>query len=185
MVILRYGIWCLFIIPTVISAIALVYVPKVIFGNEALTLSITLSLVGVALSYYGLLFSFYAALEVQHLSSKYLFKLRSPDILRSLNSISKSVSSLAGEPSDQLRSQSFFHEIPVAIRASKKMKSAEVRRVATEAETAFNYLMVQADIVRPIHTTAGQIDGYWKLFSKISELAQEMKEQLKNVSASA
>jgi hypothetical protein len=179
----KFAIWFLVVVPAVVLAVILRYVPTVIVGDQDLDSSFILSLVGATLSYYGVLFSLYAALEVRNISKRYLFKLRSPDILRKLRRISKAVNAVASEPSGNLRSQSFFHELPVVVRASKRVSSSEVRRVAKEVDEALRYLTRQGLPYAPDNIMAGEITGYWDLFQKISELADEMSEQIENARA--
>lgn len=178
-----FAIWFVVVVPPIVLAVILMYAPNVITGTQDLDSSFILSLVGASLSYYGVLFSLYAALEVRSISKRYLFKLRSPDILKKLRSISKAVNAVASEPSGNLRSQSFFHELPVVVRASKRMSSSEVKRVAKEVDEALHYLTTQGIPYSPNHITAGEIRGYWDLFQKISELADEMNEQIENARA--
>jgi hypothetical protein len=179
----RFAIWCLVVIPAITVAALLMYAPKVITGGEDLDASFTLSLIGAALSYYGVLFSLYAALEVRNISNRYLFKLRSPDILKKLRRISKSVNAFASEPSGNLRSQSFFHELPVVLRASKRLSGSEVRRVVKEVDKALYYLTTRGVPHALANITAGELTGYWDLFQKISELADEINEQIENARA--
>ncbi|HEX8584351.1 MAG TPA: hypothetical protein VF680_08070 [Allosphingosinicella sp.] len=178
-----FAIWLLVVVPAVIVAVILTYAPRVITGNQDLNSSFILSLVGAALSYYGVLFSLYAALEVRNISKRYLFKLRSPDILKKLRKISKAVNAIASEPSRNLHAQSFFHELPVVVRASKRLSSTEVKRVAREVDRALHLLIKQGIPNSPNNITAGEVRGYWDLFQKISELADEMNEQIENARA--
>lgn len=171
----RYGIWFLVIVPTFFAIILLKYAPEVVIGHAVIDASLELSLAGTALSYYGLLFSLYAALAVQDLSHRYFLKIRSPDIIRRLELVAKSINSFANEPASGLRSQMFLSQIPVVLRASKKIKSGDINRIAGEAEKALKYLAGQAEMPRRSDAIAGDVDGFWTLFRKMSELADEAK----------
>lgn len=122
MVIFRSGILAFALLPLVTVPVLMAYAPHLITGSGRVDIATFWSLVGVGLSYYGLIFSLYAAIEVFNLSNRYFFKIRSPDILKKLSTISKKVSSFSSEPSQDLHSQNFIFETLVITRAAKRIK---------------------------------------------------------------
>jgi hypothetical protein len=183
MAIFRFAIAAAAVLPIIIVPILVSYAPNFFIGSDDVSTVLIWSFIGIAMSHYGLLFSLFAAVEVYSLSNKYMFKLRSPDIAKQLRSISKKLSSFNSEPSVDISSQSFVHESFVALRAAKRMRNSEVKRIATEADTALTYLMQQAGLLGAPGLSAGQVNGFWEFFQKISELADEVKAQMEDARA--
>lgn len=183
MTFVRFSILILAVLPALIVPLIVKFAPGVFTGGEELSMPSIWSFVGLGLSYYGLLFSLYAALEVANLSTTYHFKLRSPEISKRLATIARKVSAFAGEPSQDLRSQGFIYEALVALRAAKRIKNRELQRVAKEADKALAQLTQQAKLHRRPGETASQVPGFWDFFQKISELSDEFKSQLDDVRA--
>lgn len=182
MAILRFIIFMLTIAPFLTAVVVISLDPQTLDQARSMNASLALSLIGAGLSYFGLLFSLYAALEVRNISQKYFFKLRSPEIHKRLLNITKRVSLFSNEPRDDLRSQTFISEIPVVLRAAKRVKNSEVKSVAKEAEKLFKKLKETSEVSLQ-GDSAGQIQGYWDLFQKLSELADEVKTQIEDVRA--
>lgn len=177
MVVVRYGIAILVFAPPVLAIFLLT------IGQNFLEEWLSRLELGSWLSYYSLLFSLYAALEVKNISNKYFFKLRSPDVRKKLLNISRQINSFSAEPSESLRSQTFIPEAAVAIRAAKRMKNGEVKKVAKDAEKALSALrrVSQNEILDA--NTAGKVSGYWELHEKLTELADELKTQVDDLRA--
>ena len=140
MAVYKYAAWILVGVPTGIFSVLMYFSPKTVLGSSALDISLSLSLIGVCLSYYGLIFSLYAALQVQAISSSFFFKSRSPEVLRTLKKISKEISEFGNEPSTQFGSQSFLSKTPVLLRSAKKLNNRQVKSVAKDAEKRFSLL---------------------------------------------
>jgi hypothetical protein len=172
----KWLVWTVAIIPTAVLFVILRDYPQMLIGREGLNPSIILSLAGVVLSYNGLIFSIYAALQVQAISSVYFFKIRSPELHNKLRKISKSVSEFGTEPSDKLRSQTFFSEAPVAFRSAKRIKNKHVKKVAMQAERSLKALNSSMKL-------ESGIPNYWEFHQKVSELVDELSEQLKDARA--
>ncbi len=176
-------VWSLAIIPTAILLLLLWISPNLVSGGNDFDASLTLSLIGVALSYYGLIFSSYAALQVQAISDGYFFKIRSPDLHKKLGQISKLLIDFGTEPSEDLRSQKFISEALVAFRSAKRVKNKHVKKVATQAEVSLNTLKERMKLSCRPGTSAGQIPEYWEFHEKVAELVDELNEQLKDARA--
>jgi hypothetical protein len=181
----KTGAWTLTLGGTVLFATLMYFAPEVILGTKPLDPSMMLSLIGVMLSYYGLIFSLYAALQVQNISSRYLFKTRYPELLKKLRRISKLVKEFRDEPSSELYSQQFISEAPSALRSAKRFNNDNVRKVAKEAELLLVKLKVGMPAACASNLPAGQIPNYWEFYSKISELVDEICEQIADLRASA
>lgn len=170
-------------IPTVAVGVLLYFSPQVLTGDNAIDSSFALSLLGIALSYYGLIFSAYAALEVKKISDLYFFKIRSPDILRKLKEIAKAVSDFGGEPSEGLASQGFISVASVAFRSVKRTRNKDVTRVAEQAEAALRNLKASMKKACLPGQSAGEVPNYWEFHQKVAELVDEMNEQIKDTRA--
>lgn len=175
--------WSLAIIPTVAFSVLLWGSPKTVSGGKDFDASLVLSIVGVVISYYGFVFSSYAALQVQAISDAYFFKTRSPDLQKKLAQISKSISEFGTEPSNNLRSQKFISEASVAFRAAKRIKNKHVMKVAGQAEASLKTLRGSMKLSCGPDTSAGQIPNYWEFHQKVAELVDELSEQLKDARA--
>lgn len=171
------------IVPTIVYAVIYWIDPTILSGKLAFDRSIGLSWLGVSLSYYGLIFSSYAALQVQALSDTYFFKNRSPDLKKKLLHISKSVSDFSSEPSRDLRSQSFISEASVAFRSAKRIKNKHVKKVAEQGEKSLDKLkdsMISSSLP---NKSAGEVANFWEFHQKITELIDELIEQVKDARA--
>jgi hypothetical protein len=176
----RLLIWLVTIVPTVLLLSVLFLSPTIISGNDPFNSSLVLSLIGTVFSYYGLVFSLYAALQVQAISDIYFFKARSPDLQKKLRQIAKSVSEFGNEPSEDIRSQDFISEAPVAFRSAKRVKNKQVKKVAEQAETSLRQLRMSMKSGCGPDILAGQVSSYWDLYQNISELVDELSEQIKD-----
>lgn len=182
MTILRYVIIVFCLVP-IIAILFVWYSTEIFADGSAFYNSFVWSATGVVLSYYSLLFSLFVALEVVYLSNKFFFKLRSPDIRKKLLSVSRNMSSFASEPAIDLRSQRFLAEGIVALRAAKRVKNKDVKRVATNAEKALIGLKTVSNLPVQEVATAGELDGYWQLHQYMTELADEVSSQIEDVRA--
>ena len=171
--------WAMVAVPTLLGVGVLYSFPSLFSKNGAIDAPTWLSIAGTAMSYYGLLFSLYAAISVQDLSSRYFAKIRSPDLIRKLDLICKSLYSIENEPSHDIKSKEIFYQIPVTLRATRKIGNSQVKRLISEAESAFSYFSSQVAVPRGPQSKSRDICGYWELFQKLSELADEAKEQIK------
>lgn len=181
----RYKILVLLatIVPAVAFSLILWISPHVLTGGKPFDASIILSLLGAALSYYGLIFSSYAALQVQAIADVYFFKVRSPDIQRKLQQIARSVGDFGVEPSDDLQSQKFMSEAPVAFRSAKRVRNRHVTIIAEEAEASLRDLKESMKQSCGPGKSAGQIPNYWEFHQKVAELVDELGEQRKDARA--
>lgn len=170
-------------IPTIALLIILWVSPKILSGGKEIDAAFIISLFGIALSYYGLIFSLYAALQVQKLSDSYFFKSRSPDLQRKLSSIVKAVGDFSREPSVELRAQKFISESSVALRLALRIKNRHVTKIAKQAESALDSLKHSMKIYCADGTLAGNVPNYWEFHQKITELLDELSEQLKDARA--
>lgn len=180
---LKYSAWAMVGFPTIIFGLFLYFSPETIVGNQDFDLSLTLNLLGIALGYYGLIFSAYAALQVQAIAGVYFFKIRSPEILKKLKKISKDVSDFGNEPSIDLHSQRFMSESLVALRSAKRVNNKHVKRVAKEAESSLQTLRTSMAASCAANLSAGQIPNYWDFYQKMSELMDEMSTQIDEAKA--
>lgn len=181
----KYLVWCLVAIPTVLLIILLRISPQTFVATGILDSAFILSLTGTLFSYYGLIFSFYAALQVSLISNLYFFKTRSPQIQKKLWGISKSISDFGREPSEDLPSQRFISESAVAFRSAKRIKNKHVKLIAEQAEASLQILKNNMKTACGPGRTAGQIPNYWEFLQKVSELLDELKEQTKDARAQA
>lgn len=176
-------VWSLVVIPTVIVMILCFISPHSLSGINAFDRSFILSLLGTSLSYYGLIFSSYAALQVQAISDVYFFKIRSPELHKKLEHLAKLVAAFGAEPSNDLRSQAFLSEAAVAFRLAKRFKNKHVKKVAKEAEESLQTFKTNMVVNCVPGKTAGQIPDYWEFYQKLAELVDELNEQLKDAEA--
>ncbi|WP_197275777.1 hypothetical protein [Blastomonas sp. AAP25] len=167
--------------PLVLCPLIYFIAPEIFTGGEPVSISMIWSFIGLSMSYYGLIFSLFAALEVERISRKYIFKILSPELSRSVTSIAKHISKFANEPPHEISAQTFMHEAPVALRAASRIQNIEVRRVAKEAQVELLKFKSQITKSSPNCTTSGQIPGYWEMYQKISELADELKTQIEEL----
>lgn len=181
----KYVVWALVVIPTLVFCIIWYFVPHVIIGDETLNASLALSLIGVVLGYYSLIFSLYAALQVQVISDAYLFKIRSPELIKKLKKISKLVSDFGNEPSSDWHSQRFVSEVLVVLRSAKRVNNKHVKVVAAKAEKSLNTLKINMKSGSNAVIPAGQIPHFWDFYQQITELLDELNEQIEEVRASA
>lgn len=179
--IFRYFVWVLVLVPTAVGASILYLSPESILEEPLLDKSQMLSIIGTALGYYSLLFSLYAALQVQVLSDKYFFRIRSPELHRKLQRISKCISEFGNEPADQLQSQKFISEAPVALRSARRVRNKHVAKVAIQAQAYLKKM--KSNMTSAGNKSAGQVAYYWDFYQKISELVDELSEQLKDAKA--
>lgn len=170
-------------IPTIVVLIILSISPRLLNGGKEIDAAFIMSLVGIALSYYGLIFSLYAALQVQKLADSYFFKSRSPDLQRKLSAIVKAVGDFSREPSVELRAQKFISESSVALRLAIRIKNKHVTEIAKQAESALDSLKSSMKISYAEDTLAGNVPNYWEFHQKITELLDELSEQLKDARA--
>ncbi len=178
MAVLKYIAWTMIIIPTVIFFVLVFLAPSAILGNNSFDLSLIFNVIGIALGYYSLIFSAYAALQVQQLAGVYFFKFRSPEILKKLKKITNDVSDFGSEPSMELNSQIFMSESLVAFRSAKRVNNKHVKRVAKEAEISLRTLKKSMISTCINGVSAGEIPNYWDFYQKISELMDEMSTQI-------
>lgn len=183
MAVSKYVAWALVILPTMAFGIVIYTAPEMIIGKQAIDLSIFLSLLGVALGYFSLIFSAYAAVGVQGIADLYFFKIRSPEILKKLRKISREVSDFGSEPSTELNAQRFMPEALVAMRSAKRMSNKHVKRVAKEAEVSLKNLKAIMKVECTTEFSAGQITNYWDFYQKISELVDEIVTQIEEAKA--
>jgi hypothetical protein len=181
----KYAVWMLVVVPAVVFIALILAEPKLIVGNDGLGPSMILSLLGVVLSYYGLLFSLYAALGVKNISDAYFFKIRSPELLKKMKRISRAVSEFGSDPADDLYSQPFISEVAVALRAAKRINNKHVKKAASEAEFALGTLKGRLKGARTPGISAGEVLGYWEFYQKFAELTDEMSTQIEETRASA
>jgi len=171
------------VVPTLVLAAILNFSPDLIIGNSTFDASLKLSLFGTLLSYYGVVFSLYAALQVQAISDVYFFKARSPGLQKKLSQISKTVGEFGNEPSVGLRSQTFISEASVAFRSAKRIKNKQVKSIAAQAEVTLARLKESMKSSCGVGVAAGQVPNFWEFHQKVAELVDELGEQIKDARA--
>ncbi|MBU2956794.1 MULTISPECIES: hypothetical protein [unclassified Paracoccus (in: a-proteobacteria)] len=171
----------LIIAPGLIAAVYFFSAPP--DGKWNIHTSFLWSSAGMLLGYYGFVFSLYALLEVMTLSNRHYFKTRSPELSKQLISISRKMSEFSSEPAMEIRSQRFISEIPVTLRSAQRMKNKEVEKLAKVADSNFRKLMNGLSGGYSRTTTSSQANAYWDLHQSLSELADEITNQIKDMRA--
>ncbi|KYC34458.1 hypothetical protein WA1_51750 [Scytonema hofmannii PCC 7110] len=179
----RYIIWILALIPPVLGVLYLSLLYFDVLAGVRPSAESTVAYFGLFLSYYGFLFSLFAALEIKALSNKYYFRIRSPEINKKLLLIARKMNEFSREPISEIRSQPFISEIPVILRSAKRVKNKEVIKVAKNAERSFKKMTSGFNSNYLSTMNAGQADGYWDVHQIVSELADEIRTQIDDVRA--
>lgn len=142
------------------------------------------TLIGVLLSYLGVLFSLYAVLEVQDLSKRYFTKQRLPQLEKSLTLVGKKLMAPGELTVDDLRSNSSVGEAAVLLRAISDLKLANFTMVLAKAEKSHSQIdeILSNGLRKDI--LAKNCDEYWNFARSMSELTDEVKFYQTGVQAS-
>lgn len=177
----RNTTFILIIAPFLVAITYIIAAPPL--GKWNIHTSFAWSTLGMLLSYYGFVFSLFAVLEVRILSDRHYFKARSPELSKKLVEISRRINEFSTEPAFEIRSQPFVSEIPAILRSAGRIKNKEVRKIARVANKNFTKLM--SGVRRGYGPTikASQADAYWEVHQSLSELADEISNQIKDMKA--
>lgn len=161
--------------PIVLAPAAFYFKPELFPGGGQLTPDSVWSFVGVSLSYFGLVFSAYALLEVTRLSNRYFAKQRLPELKKQIEKIMKTMADLEQSKLSDIRSERFMGEVEVVIKQLKKTKSPgfpevvkRTKRHLAEVEKAIN------DSDRKSNQVSTVL-AYWDLYRSLSQLTDEIK----------
>ncbi|MER8565359.1 hypothetical protein NKH85_08670 [Mesorhizobium sp. M0924] len=138
---------------------------------------------GVVLSYLGVLFSSYAAFEVNRLSTRYFAKARFPEIRNSLTRITSAMAKSAGKNGAELRSESFMAQISVFLRSIRRIRGHGMAKVIDKAENDYRILVdwINSSVNKDMR--ANYETSYWNLFRTLSEISEEIDTYIKEQEA--
>lgn len=145
-----------------------------IFPNPAISKADTWTIAGTALSYFGVLFSAYAAYEVGTLSRKYFAKTRFPEIRSKLTSITTDMAKVANKRAVDLRAERFPSQIPVALGEIERIQGHKLSK-KTDTTTTQYKLFIEW-INHPLNRDRVGNDStvYWDLFRALNEISDEI-----------
>jgi hypothetical protein len=179
---MRVVIKILFLLPFL--AILVGYLRKdLLLGTQDFSVDMRWTLFGAVLSYYGVLFSAFAVLEVRELSTRYFNRQRLPEIKKQLDKIIKVMAEVGEKSFADLRTERFVGEIAVMIRQIQKTKVSGFTPVTKRAASC--YAVVDRKLKEGLNNSklANDSEEFWNLFRALTELSDEITEYNKEAQA--
>jgi hypothetical protein len=173
------------ILPPAILGVVGLLQPTLVLGQEDLNASLVWSLIGVLISYFGLVISSFALFEVTRLTNRYFARQRLPEIQKQLKKIADTMSGKADIALKEMRSERFIGETAVMLRQIKlvKFSNASISSVIKKAEASHTALGLEMKRPESGSIIANESNQFWDLFQSLSELADEIEEYKKGVQA--
>lgn len=171
------------IVPLLLAVLGWHYDAPFMPGAGSPTVSDNWATLGTLLSYFGLVFSSYAAFEVNRLSKRYFAKARLPAIQGEIAKITERMSAAAAKTGGELRSERFIPKISVFLRSIGRIKGHQMKTLIQTAQN--NYSSLERWMNDPINTDrrANSENSYWNLFRSLHELSEEIDTFLKEQEA--
>lgn len=180
---IRIALLLLCILPVMLWVIGWMW-PELVLGQEAITPSTIWSLIGVSLSFFGLIFSAFAVLEVRSLSNRYFAKQRLPELKKQLDKVTGKMADVASLPLNEIRTERFMGEAAVILRHIKRTKAPGFSSVLKHAESQHAQIKKILGNEESLQTLARDIPEFWSLFSSLNELSDEIDAYNKGAQAS-
>ncbi|GLP88262.1 hypothetical protein GCM10007921_38240 [Tritonibacter mobilis] len=102
--------------------------------------------------------------------------MRSPDIRKDLDNISKEMSNLQSEPAQELKTMSFMSRLPSVVRLAKRLDNSDIKKISREVQKAYKSLKHESERADAVEK-CGQVKDYWNVQQKVRELSEEIKIQ--------
>ena len=170
-------------VPPILAFLIGLLQPAILFGSNEIDASFIWSIVGVLVSYAGLVISSSALFEVSRLTNRFFARQRLPEIQKQLEKITKAMLGSSNRELKEIRSERFVGETAVMIRQIKAVKIAGISPLIKRAEQSHANLELEMKRLDPAKSVANESNSYWDLFRCLTELADEIEEYKKGAQA--
>jgi hypothetical protein len=161
-------------VPVALAALIFWLKPEVFWSERNFQPSAVWSIVGVFLSYFGVVFSAYALVEVRRLSNRYFAKQRLPELKTQIEKIRSRMDELSQEKVADIRSEGFVGETRVVMKQLQKARSPGFSEVVKRAKEE---AAIVEDVLKNDRGNGGlvnDIKAFWDLHRTLSEISDEI-----------
>jgi len=176
-------VWAAVIVPLLATWAAFWWKIPLFPGGTEMTKTDVWSVIGTLLSYFGVLFSGYAAYEVGALSKKYFAKTRFPEINSKLTAITTSMAKAASKRAVDLRPERFISQIPVSLGEIGRIPGHDMAKLLDRAAYERSKLIEWLNDPNKKEIAANDATIYWDLFRTINQISEEITAYLKEQEA--
>lgn len=160
--------------PVVVGALLWFVNKDLLFADGANFRDSAWQFLGAALSYVGVVLSAYAVFEVKRLTRRFLDRQLHPQLREELREILAKMSSLSQQPLADLRRETVLGKVSVKLKQLSKAESGAVVSIANDAIALLDAVTDRIDVAQN-NEIINDVDEYWSLFRRLSELVDQIE----------